>query len=223
MGRAAGDLAEDAPHVCLANRVEVQHGNHKIARLGPWKVTHGRDWIEFVQDFRGRRGWGWHYTKRLTLAEKTAGLTISRTLENTGTKTIDTTHYCHNFMIIDDRPIGREYRIRFPFELKPKEIQGTHATTQGRAIVFTADLPLEKNVWMDLGGFEADAKHNAVLIENTKTGASVRAVGDRPPVMWRFWSAHKAACPEPFVAVKIAPGKTMKWSHTYTFGVDRPK
>ena len=193
--------------------------NHEIARRGPWKVTHGKDWAQFVQEFTGQRGWGWRYTKRLSLTKGAASFEISRRLENTGTKAIDTTHYCHHFTIIDDTPVGPDYVIGLPFEAQAKEIKGDAATVAGRQILFQKPLTAGRTVWMELAGLTGTPRDNAVVIENRKTGASLRITGDRPLVMFRFWAAPKAACPEPFVAVTVAPGAAMTWSNTYTFEV----
>ena len=216
---------KDAKTGKIASAPFVFYANHKIARRGEWKVTCGKDRAEFVQDFRGKRGWGWHYTKRVVLAKAEPSFTISRELTNTGTKAIDTTHYCHNFTKIDDEPIGPAYRVRFPFEIKLIAIQGNAADAvaiRGREAVFVKALGPGKSVWTDLGGFAAGAKDHAVTVENRKTGASVHITGDRTLRHWRFWSTHLATCPEPFVTVKLAPGESMKWSSTYTFRAGKP-
>jgi len=192
---------------------------HKIAELGAWKVTQGKGWVQFVQDFTPRRGWGWHYAKRITLVAGSPAFTISRRLENTGTKAIDTTHYCHNFTLIDDRPIGPEYQVLLPFSARAVELKGTLAKVKGREIVFLGPLTGGKSVWMELGGMKGTALDNAAAVANRKTGASLAITGDRPLVAYRFWATERAACPEPFVAVKLAPRASMSWSNTYTFGV----
>ena len=191
----------------------------KIARLGQWKVTRGQTWVQFVQDFTGERDWGWHYTKRVSLVAGSPAFTISRRLENTGKKPIDTTHYCHNFTIIDGQPIGPDYRVVLPFNARVEELKGTLAKVDGREIVFLGPLTGGKTVWMELGGLRGTALDNAAAVVNPKSGASVTITGDRPLLKYRFWAAERAACPEPFVAVKLAPRASMSWSNTYTFGV----
>jgi hypothetical protein len=189
---------------------------YKIAKLGEWKTTSGATWAQFEQDFSGQRGWGWHYVKRIELAAKGASFTITQELKNTGTKPIDTTYYCHNFTIIDDQPIGPDYRLRLPFEPKVIEARDEPLRLDGRTILFPKALDEGKCAWVNFGGFAADAKDNEFTIENTKAGASVRVTGDRPMVKLAFWSTHLATCPEPFIAIKAAPGESMKWKSTYT-------
>jgi hypothetical protein len=189
---------------------------HKIAKLGEWKTTSGPAWAQFEQDFAGQRGWGWHYVKRIELAAAGPSFTVAQELKNTGTKPIDTTYYCHNFTIIDDQPIGPDYRLRLPFEPKFVEQQGEGLRLDGRCVLITKALGDDQSVWSSLGGFSAEAKDNEFTIENTKAGASVRVTGDRPMVKLGFWSTHLATCPEPFIAIKAAPGESMKWKSTYT-------
>jgi len=192
---------------------------HKVARRAPWRQTHGKDWVQFVQEFTGKRGWGWHYTKRVSLAKGAPSFTIFRRLENTGTKAIDTTHYCHNFTLIDNEPIGPNYEVRLPFNARAKQIKGDAAEVRDRQVVFLKPLLRSKSVWIEMEGMMGTALDNAVVIENRKTGASLKITGDRPVVTYRFWAAPLAACPEPFVAVKVAPRATITWSNTYTFHV----
>jgi hypothetical protein len=195
------------------------HGCHEIARRGEWKVTHGKDWVQFVQDFEGQRGWAWHYTKRVSLVQGLPSFTISRRLENTGTKLIDTTHYCHHFTIIDDEPIGPDYRVHLAFEARAKELKGAGAEVKDRQIVLLRPLGPGQSVWADLTGMRGTALDNAAVIENRKTRARLKITGDRPVVLYRFWATHRAACPEPFVAVKLVPHLAMTWQNTYTFEV----
>jgi len=199
------------------------HLGHEIARRAPWEITGGKDWVQFDQDFKGRRGWWWHYTKRVSLAKAAPSFTITRVLGNMGTKTIDTTHYCHNFTIIDDTPIGPDYVIHLPFDARPDVLKGDAIEIKDRKITFVKALTQGRTVWTELAGLRGTPFENAVLIQNTRTGASLKAIGDRPVVIYRFWAAPKAACPEPFVAVKVPPGRSMTWSNTYTFQVADPK
>jgi len=201
--------------------VEQEYGfwrGHKIAKPGPWEISHGKTWVQFVQDFTGQRGWGWHYTKRISLVKDSAAFVISRRLENTGTKAIDTTHYCHHFTIIDDEPIGPDYRVVLPFGARIEELKGTPVKIEGQEIVFSQALTGDKTVWARLGGLRGSPLDNGAAIGNRKTGASMTITGDREVVRYCFWSTRLATCPEPFVAVKLAGRASMNWSNTYTFG-----
>jgi len=197
--------------------------NHRIVRAGAWTVTRGDGWVQFVQAFTGKRGWGWQYTKRIELAAGAAGFTIRRTLKNTGTKKIDTTHYCHNFTIIDGQTVGPAYRIGLSFDARPAEQKGAPAKVGGRRIAVLEELTRGKTVWMSLAGLTGRPTDGHVVIENVKTGAAMEISGGSRLAELRFWAHGRAACPEPFVAVRLAPGESMRWHNTYTFRVNREK
>jgi len=94
---------------------------HKIIQPGSWDIRHGEDWIEFRQEIDDVKGWGYRYTKRVSVSGDKPEVVIARELENVGSREIDTTHYCHNFhnfMLFDDEPVGPDYIIRLPFAPK---------------------------------------------------------------------------------------------------------
>jgi hypothetical protein len=42
-------------------------------------------------------------------------------------------------------------------------------------------------------------------------------LGDLPLSKLRFWSIRTTACPEPFIKLRVEPGKTTEWAMRYTF------
>jgi hypothetical protein len=188
-------------------------GRYEVASLGRWKVTSGPDWVEFTHTLAGGGGWGYVYTKRIGIGPG-AAFTIAHTLRNTGSKAIDTTVYCHNFIVIDGEPVGPNYRITFPFDLVAKEARGK-VEFKGREIVLPEEL--KASVWAALQGGTGKVGDNQVTVENRRTGAGVKAAGDQPTVEWRFYAEKTAACPEPFIRIQAAPGEEKKWRTTYTF------
>ncbi len=188
-------------------------GRYEIARLGAWKVASGPDWVEFTQTLEGERGWGYVYTKRIGIGPD-AAFTITHTLRNTGSKAIDTTMYCHNFVVIDGDGVGPNYRIAFPFDLVPKEARGK-VEFKGRELVIPEEL--KGAVWVAFQGGTGKAEDNQVTVENRRTGAGLKISGDQPTVEWRFYAEKTAACPEPFIRIQVAPGEEKKWRTAYTF------
>jgi len=185
---------------------------YKIAKAGEWKVTSGKDWVEFRQDL-ACGPWAYAYTKRIGLAAGGAGFTLAHTLRNTGTKPLDTTTYCHNFTLIDDDPVGPDYRVTFPFDLVAKAARGTFES-KGREIAFPEEV--KGSVWVAFETGTGKAEYNQVTVENRRTGTGVKIVGDRPVAEWRFYAEKTAACPEPFLRIQAAPGAEEKWQTQYT-------
>lgn len=186
---------------------------YTIASTGRWTFGCDEDWVEFKQVLGGPRGWGYEYTKRLTLAEAGPGFTIAHALANTGTKPIDTTVYCHNFVVLDDEPVGPNYRIEFPFDLKPREHRGK-VEFKGRELVMPEVLT--DSVWIAFTGAGFTPAQHTVTLTNRRTGTGVRIQGNRPVSEWRFYAEKTAACPEPFVRIRVPPGTEATWRTVYT-------
>ena len=189
--------------------------NYKRLRPGQWQTASGPDWLEFRQRL-AEGAWAYLYTKRLTLPKDKPQIIIARTLKNTGQKTIETTHYGHNFITIDDHPIGPSYLLRFPFTVKATgDLRGI-ARTSGKELRFLKEIT-EGAVFSTLAGAGNSPLHHEVVVTNEKTGAGIKIQGSLPVMQWNFFAVRTAVCPEPYVRLKLAPGEELSWQSTYTF------
>ena len=100
--------------------------------------------------------------------------------------------------------------------LAPAPVPGQEPTTAYPA------LTLQKDAYVELAGFGATAADNQVVVTNERTGASVTVRGDRPLSAFHVWSAPTTVCPEPFIAVGVAPGAERTWRIDFTFGEAKP-
>jgi hypothetical protein len=191
---------------------------YTIVDGGEWRVTSGADWIDFRHTLRADRGWAYVYAKRLGLVPGKTAFTIDHALRNTGTKVIETTHYCHNFITIDGDPVGPLYRITFPFPLRATAFRGTAELKGGDLVI--AEALKGDSLWIAFDGGTGKVEDNQVTITDRRTGTGVRISGDQPLEAWRFYAERTAACPEPFLRVRAAPGEEMTWRSTYEFFVD---
>ena len=116
-----------------------------FVEVGKWKVNNGRDWAQFRQTLAYGK-WGYQYTKRITLQEGAGGFVISHTLQNTGTNTIDSLWYCHNFTMIDGQPVGPAYRVRFPFEVQLMDKPVGDVAAAGKDIRI-GEVTQDKPIW----------------------------------------------------------------------------
>ena len=66
-------------------------------------------------------------------------------------------------------------------------------------------------------GFGHAVRDYDIKVEDTKTGAGVRIMGDQPLVKLNLWSIKSAMAVEPYVGLELAPGATRRWSYTYTY------
>ncbi len=201
---------------------------YAIARPGAWKIAPAPGAVTFEQELAAPGGYGYRYVKRIVLAPGADGFAIERRLENTGSKPLVTDHYNHNFTIIDDVPIGTDYRVvydvapgptsgeppAFSVEAKKPHSLGGFAEVRGRALVFTAALPPGKAIHANLLGFPGGAPY-AFAIENRKTGAAIRVRGERPLARAAVYAVRTAVCPEPFIDIDLAPGAVLEWKTEY--------
>ena len=193
---------------------------YKIRTPGAWKVTASKESIEFKQELQGVSGWGYAYTKTLRLAADAPVLTISRQLTNTGTRTIETDHYGHNFLRIDDALSGPDYTLDFPFTPRfgeRAETQGA-AELRGNSLVFLKEIH-DKAVWILLEGY-SKPEDSAMTVVNHRTKASMTITTDQPLARLVFYSSGGVLAPEPFVKFSIPPGKTREWTTSYRFAAE---
>src|SRR5262249_55435800 len=96
----------------------------------------------FTQDLQDpESGIGYRYTKTVTLVRGKAQMTIAHVMTNTGTKDIDTTVFCHNFLSID--PGSEHLVITAPFTWSAVEpFQPELVKLDGNAIRYLAPIPV---------------------------------------------------------------------------------
>jgi hypothetical protein len=192
---------------------------YKILEPGTWKIKHEADWIEFQQEVTGPRGWGYRYTKRITLLKDSPGFVIRHTLQNTGNKAISTTHYCHNFVIIDKEPVGPDYRLEFPFDAKAKQSLKETAAVKGRQLLFDRPIKEGESLFTELEGSKGRVEDNEVMASHRKAGVGIRIKGDSALRQFNFFAVKESLCPEPFIDIRLDPGKDMQWSSQYQFSL----
>jgi hypothetical protein len=189
---------------------------YPIVSTGEWRYTTSNAAAEFTQTLKTDSGWGYRYVKRLALDGDKPAFTIAHELHNTGTKSIETDVYCHNFVIVDGDPVGPNYRVRFGFPARPPEKHqlGDLAEVTDKSLLVRRDLG-GKTFFVQLAGLTDKAADHAFTVEHTKSRLALRVTGDTPLSKFNVWSIKTALCPEPFVAIKLGPGETKKWSSRY--------
>jgi hypothetical protein len=120
-------------------------GTYKIVDSGKWHVRHEADQIEFEHTVGPRADWGYRYVKHLQLSKD--GFTIEHTLKNTGKKRIETDHYCHNFIRIDEQPVGVDFVMDFAFEPKSKNKMQEEGLLKDRQLQLVDDLKKDQSFY----------------------------------------------------------------------------
>ena len=194
-------------------------GNYELICAGDWDISHNTDSVTFDQALQGERGWAYRYTKSIQLSAGRPELTIRHRLENTGEKTIDIDNYNHNFTIIDDVPVGPDYRVEFPFTTDDPISIGDLGRFRADAVEIEKPLG-EDSLWVELYDGKGRIDYNQAIVRNLRSGAAVEFRGDAPVTRMVFWAVERAACPEPFIHLLLAPGQCREWSSRYRFSVD---
>lgn len=198
---------------------EARFKTYEVTDYGEWSVERGANWIRMTHKLdHDASGYGYVYAKTLTLPPGRAELVIDHTLQNTGRNPLTTSVYNHNFFVIDGRPTGPEFTVRFPFT--PTAVDARlkgYVEIEGRELRYAKELPAGESIITLLEGFSDDAEDHGFVIENRAAGAGVRMSADRPMSMLRYWSPRTTLCPEPFIDLDVAPGQADRWSLRYAF------
>ena len=183
---------------------------YAIVDPGKRTLRQGPDWIEFGHRIRAG-GYGYDYRKTIRLQKGKPGFIIEHVLKNTGSRSIDTQVYNHNFFVIDHEVVGPDMTIRFPWVPKPDQPFANGGQISGQEVRYAKELQTGETVAADLTGFGA----YDVRIENRKSMAGVRISSSQTLEKLYFWSIRTVACPEPYIRVSVAPKHELKWEIKY--------
>lgn len=191
---------------------------YEKVNTGKWKVKKKKDHVDFTHQFSDEKN-AYLYHKTVQLIDGKPEMDILHTLTNKGKTAIDTRVYNHNFFVLDSQITGPDFSVGLQFIAQPEK-PSPQATgeIQGNRIVFNKVFAKNDHlVYAPLLGYGKEAKDYDFRIENNKTGAAVRVNCDKPIIRLVFWSAEKTICPEPYIAIKIAPGESFSWKYKYEF------
>jgi len=194
---------------------------YPVVDHGKWTVKPQNDQVLFIHELKSS-DYSYRYEKTVQLIKDKPELLLSHKLKNTGTRTIETSVYDHNFFVIDNQPIGPGYVVRLPYEIKSEGVDNTSdfSEIRGNELVYTRNVkPGEDINYKNLGGYSPTSDSYDIRIENKNTGAGVRITGDQPFLKLAFWCCATTLCPEPYIKLKVEPGKEITWKIKYEFYV----
>ena len=195
-----------------------QFKTYEVVDPGQWRVVKNKDQVEFTQAVRDpSSGYAYEYTKVVRLVEGKPEMVLEHRLKNTGAKEIVSDVYEHNFYMLDNQPTGPDVVVKFPFPVKATQDLKGLAETRGNTLVYLKELQAGQSAQSDLTGFGSSANNYDISVENVKTGAGVRQTSDRPISRINYWSIRSTPCPEAYIHMAVAPGKTFTWNITYDF------
>lgn len=190
---------------------------YEVVDPGTWTVESRGDRARFIQEITGPRGWGYRYTKEIMLDETQPVLISKRQLENIGTRKIETTHYNHHFIRINDRDVGSGYHLELPFVPRIEAVNQDGWMTIAGSVAGLAHDPVPGVLWARLSGFSDMKTGEPFRVVERESGASVEIETDLPFVDFCLFATRRVFCPESFVSISLEPGEAMEWSSRYRF------
>jgi len=180
----------------------------------PWQVTVRPDQAIFAQVGKPFKGTAYRYEKRIVLDPNEPVLRIEHDLTNTGEKPIDTDQYCHDFFTFDGAAPGPDYVVTTAFPLDADIAPKPPTAMSGQTLTFTEMV--KSGTYARYHG-APDSRGEQIRIRNKANGLEVAIAGDFPVATFAYYADALAASPEAYCALKVKPGKTFRWTRTYTF------
>jgi hypothetical protein len=190
---------------------------YPIVDGGKWSVKQKADSVEFTQTLNDpESGYGYVYTKRVSLTSGKAQIVIEHTLRNTGSKPMTGQVYDHNFQRWDNETPNPDYSIKFAFDPKFKDVPADMPLKiDGKTVTFSRPLMDRDAIRLTPEGFSDKASDYDFRIENKKLGIGWRATADRPIAQVAVWGIRTVFAVEPFIAYDVQPGAEFSWKLTY--------
>lgn len=191
---------------------------YDISNPGKWKIRKKSAQVQFIHILKDI-AYSYKYVKKVKLVSGSSELHLEHRITNTGDRTIETTVYNHNFMMIDQEPTGPNYEITFPFELSGRGLGiGEIAVFDGRRIKFLREMTGSERIYCgSVTGFSEKVDDYNITIENLKADAGVKISCDHPLTKLVFWCSPVTVCPEPYIKIKIEPGQSLSWTIIYEY------
>jgi hypothetical protein len=186
---------------------------------GRWRVATKPDRVEFTQEVMDpRSGYGYRYSKVVQLVKDKPEMILEHELTNIGRRSIQTSVYDHNFLVLDNQPTGPDFTITLPFDIKAAgPLNRQMADAQAKRFVFRKVLEDRDTVAAGLSGFGQTPADYRIVIENGKVRAGVKIAGDRPLSRLYLWSIRSVLAIEPYIDMSIEPGRDFSWKYEYLY------
>jgi hypothetical protein len=211
--------------------------NYPVIELAETTTTWQPDRARFVQTLSGTAN-GYCCRLEEDLVVKNDRVIMHYVLTNTGTKTFTTEQYLHNFLTFNQRNVGPNYRVYFPYQMtaspevtqwKPPELKQVGRGQQwvdenppmvslANMILYTKTISSVPKIWV----YKPDDYFGSDVIAVEQTDVDQRVVIDSSlrSAYVGIWTTSYQVSPEQFVIITLAPGEHADYTRTYRFSVD---
>ena len=181
--------------------------------------------ISFFQKGLPWRGYCTDIKKTYSLEENQLILDIEVT--NTGSEVLELNEYQHNFISLEQKPVGPGYVLELPCD-KSIALLEQATLRQGDEHPMPSIVSVEdtKVHWIARAddrilyheSYDVDSQAAAFwTLKHEDSSLSVTEKVDFTPSMIIVWSVEHCVCAELYYGAKIAPGDTARWRRTWTF------
>ncbi len=168
-----------------------------------------------------RNGYAYELKKEIELFDD--HFVVNYHFRNTGSKTISTDEYVHNFLAINEDLIGSQYLLKFPFEIQAGVV-GAIVNPEDKVLVGKNEItfrgtPNEQFFYSHLAGNREVAASWELI--NTKSKIGIRETDSFTTAKVNLWGWTHVVSPELFFELNAKPGELVEWTRTYElFGID---
>lgn len=203
--------------VGLLRKEETQYDFSKKYEIEPatFEVSSGSNKVKIECRSQHVHGYSYILIKEIELFENS--FIIRYILQNTGEKNITTNEYNHNFIAINEELIGKDYILRFSFQINPELFDAAVnpeniVTLKPNQISFN-NAPANQFFFSNLsGGKKVDAYWELI---NTKSKIGISETGNFKTNRINLWGWRHVISPELFFEIDIKPGQSIEWTRTY--------
>jgi len=195
---------------------------YPIVDGGIWTTKNLSHGVRFRQVLPEHSGLAYEYEKEVTLNEDGSSLTLTHRLKNTGSLPIQTETFNHNFFTLEGSKVGAKWEL--DYQAPTAEFGAIANHVEGRAVIKNGRLQvlpeeLDHPFFTELGGYPKSEGYR-FAIRHKQNGLRVDVSADRPVSKFITWACPTTLCPEPYIALDIAPGDLFDWTIRYDFSVE---
>ncbi len=203
--------------VGLLKKTDNEYGFYKSYEIKPafFEIVRNPDSVEITCNSEIINGFGYVLLKIIELKDN--GFVITYKLNNTGSKSIITDEYNHNFISLDHDLMGKDYKLRFPFELDINKFNET-VNNEEKVIINNKEIgfrgtPKDPFFFSDLTGSE-ELKASWKLVNLNKKISLQESVSFKTDKI-NLWGWTHVISPEIFFKINLRPGESVEWTRTY--------
>ncbi len=211
--------------------------SYPLVELAQTTTTWEQDRARFVQTLSGTAN-GYSYQLEEDLIVKNDRILMHYVLTNTGTKTFTTEQYLHNFLTFNQRSVGPNYRVYFPYHMTTspqlREWESPVLTMVGRKpgfadtnppmvglenmILYTKTISSVPKTWV----YKPDdyLGPDTIAVEQSAVGQRVIIDSSLRSAYIGVWTTSYQVSPEQFIIITLSPGEYAAFTRTYKFSTD---